>query len=66
MRIFKKDQTGVVSIEFCCNDMAEDILSGVIKTSPWTTNALVFRVGDYKLSHCGHCGAKIEDELFRG
>ena len=55
---------GVTKIEFCCDQMAEDILFGVVKTSKWTDHPLVFKVGDYCLSHCGHCGAKIEGECF--
>jgi hypothetical protein len=55
---------GVTKIEFCCDKMAEDILLGVVKTSEWTDHPLVFRAGDYRLSHCGHCGAKIEGECF--
>jgi len=60
---------GVTKIEFCCHDMAEDILLGKVTTRPWTDHALGFWVKDksgngYRLSHCGHCGAKIEGELF--
>ena len=56
---------GVTGIEFCCGAMAEDILFGRVKTSHWTDHPLYFRAGDYPLSHCGHCGAKIEGELYR-
>ncbi len=57
---------GVTKIEFCCDSMAEDILHGVVKTKPWTDHPLVFFVNDYKLSHCGHCGAKVEGACFGG
>lgn len=57
---------GVTKIEFCCDEMAKDILLRKVKTRPWTDNALGFWVGDYRLSHCGHCGAKIEGEIFDG
>lgn len=53
---------GVTKIEFCCDDMAEDILLGIVKTRKWTDHPLQFFAGDYRLSHCGHCGAKIEGE----
>lgn len=57
---------GVKKIEFCCDDMAEDILFGRVKTRKWTDYTLGFWAGDYRLSHCGHCGAKIEGEcLFK-
>lgn len=55
---------GVTKIEFCCDNMAEDILLHRVKTTPWTDHPLHFTVGDYRLSHCGHCGAKIEGECF--
>ena len=60
----------VTKIEFCCGDMAKDILLGVVTTRPWTDHALGFWVRDdgkwngYRLSHCGHCGAKIQGEVF--
>lgn len=59
---------GVTKIEFCCDKMAEDILFGVVTTRAWTDHPLGFYVkdddkwGGYRLSHCGHCGAKIEGE----
>ena len=55
---------GVTKIEFCCDKMAEDILLGAVKTARWTDHPLVFKAGDYKLSHCGHCGVKIEGECW--
>lgn len=60
---------GVTKIEFCCDEMSRDILLGKITTQPWTDHPLSFWVRDrddngYKLSHCGHCGAKIKGELF--
>ena len=64
MKIYKSNDIDVKAIEFCCRDMATDILFGKVKTSPWTDHPLRFRVGDYQLTHCGHCGAKIEGELF--
>jgi hypothetical protein len=64
MKIFKSNDIDVARIEFCCGDMAEDILLGKVKTHRWTDHPLVFSVGDYRLSHCGHCGAKIEGERF--
>ena len=66
MKVFKRDRIGVARIEFCCNEMAEDIPLRRVITNQWTDHALAFRVGDYWLSHCGHCGAKIEGELFAG
>lgn len=56
---------GVTGIDFCCGAMAEDILFGVVSTSHWTGHPLCFKAGVYKLSHCGHCGAKIEGEVYR-
>lgn len=63
MKVYKKG-IGVTAIIFCCENMAMDILLNKVKTSHWTDHPLVFRVGDYRLSHCGHCGAKIEGEKF--
>lgn len=56
---------GVTGIEFCCGRMAEDVLFGKVTTAHWTDHPLVFSVGDYRIKHCGHCGAKIEGELYR-
>lgn len=56
---------GVTGIDFCCGQMAEDILFRRVKTDPWTDHPLCFRAGEYRLSHCGHCGAKIEGEVYR-
>ena len=55
---------GVTGIEFCCGAMAEDILFGRVKTTPWTDHPLIFSVGDYQIKHCGHCGEKIDDEAY--
>ena len=60
---------GVTKIVFCCDNMAEDILFGKVSTRPWTDHPLIFSVKDshnqdYRLTHCGHCGAKIEGECF--
>lgn len=56
---------GVTGIDFCCWKMSEDILFGKVKTKVWTDHPLYFSVNDYVLSHCGHCGAKIEGEVYR-
>lgn len=63
MKVYKLGDFDVARIDFCCGTMAQDILSGVVKTGPWTDHPLYFEVGDYPLSHCGHCGAKIEGGL---
>jgi len=63
MKVFKNGSFNVVKIEFCCPKMAEDILLGTVKTRPWTDHPLPFFIGDYKLDHCGHCGAKIEGSV---
>jgi hypothetical protein len=65
MKVFKADDFDVCAIEFCCKHMAEDILFGRVKTTPWTDHPLYFSAGNYRLSHCGHCGAKIAGEEFR-
>jgi hypothetical protein len=65
MKIYKSDDVDVKAIIFCCKYMAEDILFGVVKTNHWTDHPLNFYVGNYELSHCGHCGAKIEGEIFK-
>jgi len=68
-RSFRQDSKyglfGVTGIDFCCGAMAEDILFGRVKTRQWTDHPLYFDVKDYQLSHCGHCGAKIEGEVYR-
>jgi hypothetical protein len=64
MKIYKADDTDVCRIDFCCQYMARDILFGVVTTSHWTDHPLHFNAGDYGLSHCGHCGAKIVGEVF--
>jgi len=64
MRIYKATDFDVCRIDFCCKDMAKDILLGQVTTTTWTDHPLKFRAGNYILSHCGHCGAKIEGELF--
>lgn len=61
---------GVTGIDFCCDKMADDVLFGKVTTRPWTDHPLNFYVKDktnngYHLSHCGHCGAKIEGEIYR-
>ena len=65
----------VSRIEFCCGEMAEDILKGVVRTHPWTDRALGFWVknqaGDqyqdnYRLSHCPHCGVEIQGGILDG
>lgn len=63
MKVYKKNGFDVDKIEFCCSAMAEDVLLGVVKTKGWTDHPLFFYVGDYQLSHCGHCGAKIEGSV---
>jgi len=65
MKVFVHGPYNSVSkIEFCCSEIAEDILLGRIKTTPWTDHPLVFRIitgmpHDFPLKHCPHCGAKI-------
>lgn len=66
MKIYKADDFAVCRIDFCCSRMAQDILLGVVTTKHWTDHGLPFFVGDYQLSHCGHCGAKIQGEVFGG
>lgn len=67
MKVYKESNNGcaVSGIDFCCPEMAEDILLGTVKTTPWTDHPLVFLVKGYYLSHCGHCGAKIEGDAVR-
>ncbi len=60
MKIYKKGDFEVSKIKFCCRWMAEDILLGVVTTRHWTDHPLSFYAGDYRLSHCGHCGAGIK------
>ena len=62
MKVFKVGEFEVSKIEFCCKQMAEDILLGTVKTRHWTDHPLRFFIGDYQLSHCGHCGAKIDGD----
>lgn len=64
MKVYVKGHANkVTKIEFCCSAMAEDILFGIVKTKPWTDHPLCFYIYDYQLSHCGHCGAKIEGAI---
>jgi len=64
MKIYKATGFDVCRIDFCCKGMAEDILLRRVRTGPWTDHGLCFYAGSYQLSHCGHCGAKIEGEVF--
>lgn len=72
MKIYKSNCFDVRRIDFCCSDMAKDVLFGVVKTDHWTDHPLMFYVSrdlpgeKYYLTNCGHCGAKIEGELFNG
>jgi hypothetical protein len=56
----------ITRIEFCCDIMSHAIICGEIQISRDDRNYLVFKVGDYRLSHCGHCGAKIESDCIIG
>jgi len=54
----------VKEIKFCCGEMAEDILFGRVKVTPWTDH-LNFYVKDAKDNCCSldyrpHCGSKME------
>ncbi len=55
----------VIGIDFCCGKMAEDILFGRVITRTFTDYKLGFWAKNYHLIHCGHCGAKIEDKVYR-
>ena len=74
MKVYKSQSCSqgisVCRIDFCCRDMAEDILLRRIHTYRWTDHPLPFVVpsndegDDYRIKHCGHCGAKIDGEVF--
>lgn len=53
---------GVKRIEFCCDEMAKDILLGEIKTKPWTDHPLGFWLWEHRILHCPSCGAEVQGE----
>jgi len=65
MTVHYKEKWNVSAIEFCCKDMAEDILLQRVITTPWTDHDLNFfitpTVGKfYRIQHCPHCGTSIK------
>ena len=62
MIIYKSDDVNVSRIDFCCSEMASDILLGKVKTNHWTDHDLAFYVGDYRIDHCPQCGAEIKTQ----
>jgi hypothetical protein len=49
---------GVTKIEFCCDGMSDDFLTGKIKITVYN-DRLRFNAQDCKLFFCYHCGEKI-------
>lgn len=64
MKIYKSTDFDVSGVDFCCKRMAEDVLLGAIKTTPWTDHGLCFKIGERSIAYCPNCGAKIEN-IFR-
>ncbi len=65
MKVFKKGDFEVTKIEFCCREMAEDVLLGRTTASQWTDHPLRFFHGNGKeiqLDYCFHCGARIDGD----
>lgn len=61
MKIYKSTDFDVSGIDFCCKRMAESVLLGSIKTTPWTDHGLCFEMGEHYIAHCPFCGNKIEN-----
>lgn len=62
MKVYKTADFVVSGIDFCCKQMAEELLVGKITTIHWADHPLRFRINGYPIAHCPHCGARIETE----
>jgi len=66
MKVFKKGDFDVTKVEFCCREMAEDVLLGRTTAGQWTDHPIQFFYGkshEIHLTHCFHCGAKIDGDV---